>query len=163
MDQNVIVSIDGNPDHPVTQGAICNKVRHLNERVYHSDRLMYPMRRIGPKGTMEFERINWEEAYEEIVRRLRDAIADKGAETILPYSFYGNMGILNAEGMDRRFFHRLGASQLERTICNAAGSAGYRYTMGASAGIDPEDTIHSKYVLVWGAIWSRPICIRSCT
>ncbi|QJD86648.1 molybdopterin-containing oxidoreductase family protein [Cohnella herbarum] len=150
MEKGVIASIDGNPDHPVTQGAICNKVRHLKERVYHSDRLMHPMRRVGPKGTLEFERISWEEAYGEIVHRLKSAIADKGAETILPYSFYGNMGILNAEGMDRRFFHRLGASQLDRTICNAAGSAGYKYTMGAAAGIDPEDTVHSKYVLVWG-------------
>jgi anaerobic selenocysteine-containing dehydrogenase len=150
MENNVIVSIDGNPDHPVTQGAICNKVRNLNERVYHPDRLHFPMRRIGPKGTLEFERISWDEAYDEIINRLKTAIEEKGAETILPYSFYGNMGILNAEGMDRRFFHRLGASQLERTICNAAGSAGYRYTMGAAAGVDPEDTVHSKFVLVWG-------------
>ncbi|WP_256758645.1 molybdopterin-dependent oxidoreductase [Cohnella sp. WQ 127256] len=150
MENNTIVSIDGNPDHPVTQGAICNKVRNLNERVYHPDRLLHPLRRVGPKGTLEFERITWDEAYEEMTKRIKAAISDKGAETILPYSFYGNMGILNAEGMDRRFFHRLGASQLERTICNAAGSAGYNYTMGASAGIDPEDTIHSKYVLVWG-------------
>ncbi|RKP50071.1 molybdopterin oxidoreductase family protein [Cohnella endophytica] len=150
MEQGVIVSIDGNPDHPVTKGAICNKVRNLNERVYHPDRLLHPMRRVGPKGTQEFERISWEEAYSEIAKRLTDTIESKGAEAILPYSFYGNMGILNAEGMDRRFFHRLGSSQLERTICNAAGSAGYKYTMGASAGIDPEDTVHSKYVLVWG-------------
>ncbi len=150
IENNLIVSIDGNPDHPVTQGAICNKVRHLSERVYHPDRLLYPMRRTGPKGTLKFERISWNEAYEEITRRLKTAIEEKGAESILPYSFYGNMGILNAEGMDRRFFHRLGASQLERTICNATGSAGYRYTMGAAAGIDPEDTVHSKFVLVWG-------------
>ncbi|MFC4303252.1 molybdopterin-containing oxidoreductase family protein [Cohnella boryungensis] len=150
IDQGVIVSVDGNPDHPVTQGAICNKVRHLHERVYHPDRLLHPLRRIGPKGSQKFERISWEEAYEEIVGRMKRAIADKGAESILPYSFYGNMGILNAEGMDRRFFHRLGASQLERTICNGAGSAGYKYTMGASAGTDPETTVHTQYALVWG-------------
>ncbi|MFC5469349.1 molybdopterin-dependent oxidoreductase [Cohnella suwonensis] len=150
MEDGVIASIDGNPEHPVTKGAICNKVRHLNERVYHPDRIMYPMRRTGPKGTLEFERISWEEAYEEIVGKLKDTASRHGAEAILPYSFYGNMGILNAEGMDRRFFHRLGASQLERTICNGAGSAGYRYTMGASAGSDPEDTVHTKYALVWG-------------
>jgi len=150
MEQGVITAIDGNPEHPVTQGAICNKVRHLNERVYHPDRLQYPLRRVGSKGTLEFERITWDEAYEEITRRLKAQIAEKGAESILPYSFYGNMGVLNAEGMDRRFFHRLGASQLERTICNAAGSAGYHYTMGAAAGIDPEDTVHSKFVIVWG-------------
>lgn len=150
MENDKIVSINGNPDHPVTQGAICNKVRHLHERVYHPDRVLYPLRRTGPKGTHEFERITWDEAYSEIVFRLENAIAAKGAEAILPYSFYGNMGILNAEEMDRRFFHRLGASQLERTICNAAGAAGYRYTMGASAGTDPETTIHTKYALIWG-------------
>lgn len=145
-----IVSVNGDPEHPVTLGAICNKVRNLPDRVYHPDRLLYPMRRVGPKGTREFERIGWEEAYAEIVSRMQGTIRDYGAEAILPYSFYGNMGALNAEGMDRRFFHRLGASGLDRTICNAAGSAGYRYTMGGSYGIDPEDTVHSKFVLVWG-------------
>lgn len=145
-----IVSVDGNPDHPATQGAICNKVRHLPERVYHPDRVLYPMRRVGPKGTHEFERITWEEAYEEIASRMRRTIEEHGPEAILPYSFYGNMGVLNAEGMDRRFFHRLGSSQLDRTICSAAGSVGYQYTMGGSYGIDPEDTVHSRFVLVWG-------------
>ncbi|GAA3330456.1 hypothetical protein GCM10020331_083090 [Ectobacillus funiculus] len=68
----------------------------------------------------------------------------------MPYSFYGNMGVINTEGMDRRFFHRLGVSQLERSICNAAGSTGYVYTMGKSAGVDPEDTVHSKLIIIWG-------------
>jgi len=150
IDNGKITAIDGNPDHPATQGAICNKVRRLSERVYHPERLMHPLRRTGPKGSGQFARISWEEAYDEITARLRETIADSGAEAILPYSFYGNMGILNAEGMDRRFFHRLGASKLERTICNASGAEGYRYTMGASVGIDPEDTVHAKLVLVWG-------------
>ncbi|MFD0673747.1 molybdopterin-dependent oxidoreductase [Cohnella sp. GCM10027633] len=145
-----IVALSGNPEHPATQGAICNKVRHLPERVYHPDRVLYPMRRVGPKGTHEFERISWEEAYGEIVSRMRRTIDEYGPEAILPYSFYGNMGVLSAEGMDRRFFHRLGSSQLDRTICSAAGSTGYKYTMGGSYGIDPEDTVHSKFVLIWG-------------
>lgn len=150
IDNGRIVSVDGNPEHPATQGAICNKVRHIPERVYHPDRVLYPMRRVGPKGTHSFERISWEEAYEEIVSRMQRTIREHGAEAILPYSFYGNMGILSAEGMDRRFFHRLGSSQLDRTICSVAGSTGYRYTMGGSFGIDPEDTVHSKFVLIWG-------------
>ncbi|MFC5704291.1 molybdopterin-dependent oxidoreductase [Cohnella faecalis] len=148
-----ITAIDGDSEHPVTQGAICNKVRHLHERVYHPERLQYPMRRKAGagKGTLDgFERISWDEAYELMTARMRHTIREHGAEAILPYSFYGNMGILNAEGMDRRFFHRLGASRLDRAICNAAGSAGYRYTMGGSFGIDPEDTVHSKLILVWG-------------
>lgn len=145
-----VVSVTGDPDHPVTKGTICNKVRQLPDRVHHPERLLHPMRRVGPKGTFAFERISWDEAYAAIVSRMNDIVARHGAEAILPYSFYGNMGVLNAEGMDRRFFHRLGASLLDRTICNAAGSAGYSYTMGASAGIDPEDTVHTKLFLIWG-------------
>jgi anaerobic selenocysteine-containing dehydrogenase len=153
LENGRIIAVDGHPDHPVTKGAICNKVRHMPDRVNHPDRLMYPMRRIGPKGTNDreaFERISWDEAYEEIVSRIRASMAEWGPEAVMPYSFYGNMGLLNAEGMDRRFFHRLGATLLDRTICSAAGSTGYKYTMGAGAGIDPEDTVHAKLALIWG-------------
>ncbi|MDF2837876.1 MAG: molybdopterin oxidoreductase family protein, partial [Paenibacillus sp.] len=143
-------SVAGDPNHPVTKGAICNKVRQLPDRVHHPDRLLQPMRRTGPKGELQFEPISWDEAYDEIITRMKGLIRDYGAESILPYSFYGNMGVLNAEGMDRRFFHRLGASRLDRTICNAAGAAGYKYTMGGSVGVDPEDTVHAKLFLVWG-------------
>ncbi|RJE90232.1 molybdopterin oxidoreductase family protein [Paenibacillus sp. 1011MAR3C5] len=146
-----VTNVTGDPDHPVTRGAICNKVRQLPDRVHHPDRLLYPMRRTGPKGSHQFERISWEEAYDEITRRMTSIKDEFGAEAILPYSFYGNMGVLNAEGMDRRFFHRLGASKLDRTICNAAGSKGYSYTMGGSIGIDPEETVHTKLFLIWGA------------
>lgn len=150
VEDGKIERIAGHPDHPVTRGAICNKVRKFPERVYHKDRLLYPLRRTGPKGSLEFERISWTEAYEEIRRKFQFAIESYGAESILPYSFYGNMGVLNAEGMDRRFFHRLGASRLERAICNAAGAVGYTHTMSANAGVDPEDTIYSKLILIWG-------------
>ncbi|WP_152970616.1 molybdopterin-dependent oxidoreductase [Bacillus sp. FJAT-28004] len=150
FEEGKITKITGDSEHPVTQGAICNKVRQLNDRVYHPERLLYPLRRIGPKGEHSFKRISWEEAYEEIASRMKRIISEHGASAILPYSFYGNMGVLNAEGMDRRFFHRLGASQLDRAICNAAGSTGYAYTMGASKGIDPEDTVHTKLFLIWG-------------
>jgi len=150
LDGDRIVKVEGNEEHPVTRGAICNKVRHLPERVHHPDRLLYPMRRTGPKGDFSFERITWDEAYAEMAQRLRAVVRDYGAEAVLPYSFYGNMGVLNAEGMDRRFFHKLGASKLERTICNAAGAEGYRHTMGINAGVDPEDTVHAKLIVVWG-------------
>lgn len=145
-----VVSVTGDPDHPVTRGAICNKVRHLPDRVHHPERLLYPMRRTGPKGTFEFQRISWEEAYDEITAQITRISDTYGNDAILPYSFYGNMGVLNAEGMDRRFFHRLGASRLDRAICNAAGAAGYKYTMGGSIGIDPEETVHTKLFLIWG-------------
>jgi anaerobic selenocysteine-containing dehydrogenase len=145
-----IVRVTGNEDHPVTRGVICNKVRHFHERVYHPDRLLYPLRRVGQKGEGRFERISWEEAYAEIASRLRGIVERDGAERVLPYSFYGNMGVLNSEGMDRRFFNRLGASRLARTICNAAGAEGYRATMGAFAGVDPEESVHAKLIVLWG-------------
>lgn len=150
VEDGKIKRVTGHPDHPVTQGAICHKVRRFPERIYHKDRLLYPLRRIGSKGTLQFERISWSEAYGEMKHQFQSTIETHGAESILPYSFYGNMGVLNAEGMDRRFFHRLGASRLERTICNSAGAAGFTYTMGANAGTDPEDTIYSKLILIWG-------------
>jgi anaerobic selenocysteine-containing dehydrogenase len=145
-----IVKIQGDPNHPVTKGNICNKVRHMTERIYDLNRLRYPLKRTGPKGEGKFERISWSEAIQTITTKWKKLIDSSGPESILPYSFYGNMGNLSAEGMDRRFFNRLGASQLDRSICSAAGSQGYRYTMGGSFGIDPEDTIHSKLIIFWG-------------
>ncbi len=145
-----IVKIQGDPDHPVTKGNICNKVRHMTERIYDPKRLQYPLKRVGAKGEGKFERISWDEAIETIRLRWKDLIEKEGPESILPYSFYGNMGKLNSEGMDRRFFHRLGTSRLERTICSSAGSTGYKYTMGGSFGTDPEETIDTKLFIFWG-------------
>lgn len=145
-----IVKVQGDPDHPVTAGNICNKVRNMAERIYDEKRLTTPLKRIGMKSEAEFKPISWEEAIDTITSRWKQLIDEEGAESILPYSFYGNMGKLTAEGMDRRFFYRLGSSQLERTICSKAGSEGYKYTMGVSAGIDPEETIHTKLFIFWG-------------
>ncbi|KAA9028383.1 molybdopterin-containing oxidoreductase family protein [Niallia endozanthoxylica] len=145
-----IVKVEGDPNHPVTKGNICNKVRNMPARIHDENRLKYPMKRTGAKGEGLFERISWEEAIQTITSRWKELIDSDGPESILPYSFYGNMGNLTAEGMDRRFFHRLGATRLDRTICSAAGGVGYQYTMGGSYGIDPEDTIHSKLIIFWG-------------
>lgn len=145
-----ITKVEGDPSHPVTKGNICNKVRNMTERIYDESRLQYPMKRTGAKGAGLFERITWEEAIKTITSRWKELIHMDGPDSILPYSFYGNMGLLSAEGMDRRFFHRLGASRLDRTICNSASSVGYKYTMGGSFGIDPEDTIESKLIIFWG-------------
>jgi len=146
-----IVKIEGDPSHPVTQGAICNKVRHMAERLYDPRRLRHPLKRVGPKGEGRFERIGWDEAIAEIAARWQElAESAEGPETILPYSFYGNMGRIGTEGMGRRFFNRLGASVLIDSICSAAGSEGYRYTMGGSFGVDPEDTVHAKLIILWG-------------
>lgn len=145
-----IVKVTGNPDHPITQGAICNKVRNMTERVYHPERVLYPLRRVGRKGEGKFERISWDEALAEIADRYRKLIEEHGPESILPYSFYGNMGILSVDGMDRRFFNRLGSSQLQQGICNSAGSAGWKYTMGFGGGTSPEDTLKAKLIIIWG-------------
>ncbi|RZT21638.1 molybdopterin-containing oxidoreductase family protein [Fictibacillus sp. BK138] len=145
-----IIKVEGDPDHPVTKGFICNKVRNMTERIYDKKRLKYPMKRIGAKGEGEFVRISWEEAIHTITTRWKELLQNDSAESILPYSFYGNMGNLSAEGMDRRFFNRLGASQLDRSICNSAGAEGYKYTMGGSYGTDPEETIHTKLFIFWG-------------
>lgn len=145
-----IIKVQGDPDHPVTKGNICNKVRNMTARLYDPNRLKQPLKRIGPKGEGNFAPISWEEAIDTITSKWKDLIKMHGPESILPYSFYGNMGNLSAEGMDRRFFHKLGASMLERSICNAAGSVGYSYTMGGSFGIDPEETIHTKLFIMWG-------------
>lgn len=145
-----IVKVEGDPNHPVTKGNICNKVRNMTERIYDENRLKYPMKRTGAKGEGKFEQISWEEALQTITTRWKSLIQADGPESILPYSFYGNMGNLTAEGMDRRFFHYLGASRLDRTICTAASKMGYNYSMGGGFGIDPEDTIHSKLIIFWG-------------
>ncbi|WP_025693265.1 molybdopterin-containing oxidoreductase family protein [Paenibacillus zanthoxyli] len=145
-----IVKVEGNPEHPVTRGAICNKVRNMAQRVHHPDRLTTPLRRTGRKGEGAFEPIGWDEAIAEITGKFRNLSEEYGPESILPYSFYGNMGVLSVEGMDRRFFNALGASRLEQTICNSAGSAGWKYTMGFNGGTSPEDTVNADLIIVWG-------------
>lgn len=145
-----ITKIEGDPEHPVTKGAICNKVRHMGERIYDDKRLQSPLKRVGRKGEGQFEPITWKEAIDTIATKWKEIISYTGAESILPYSFYGNMGRINSEGMDRRFFNHLGASQLDRTICSVAGSKGYRYTMGGSYGTDPEEMTDTKLFIMWG-------------
>ncbi|HWR51841.1 MAG TPA: molybdopterin-dependent oxidoreductase, partial [Bryobacteraceae bacterium] len=141
----------GNPDHPVTRGFLCGKVAQYLDRVYHPDRLLYPQRRTGAKGEGRFERISWDDALDEIAARLTAATAEHGPESVLPYSYAGTMGLLNGSGMDRRFFHRLGASRLDRTICSAAGSAGLAASLGFRFGTDPEQFRKAKLIIAWGA------------
>lgn len=141
----------GNPDHPVTRGFLCAKVTKYLDREYSRDRLLYPMRRAGKKGSGEFTRITWDEALATIAERFTHISNEWGPEAILPYSYAGSMGLLNANGMDRRFFHRIGASRLDRTICASAGSAGLMATQGLRYGVDPTDFVHSRFILAWGA------------
>src|SRR5258706_1364407 len=141
----------GNPDHPVTRGFLCGKVARYLDRQYSPDRLLYPLKRIGAKGEGRFERISWDEALDTIAAKLGQVAREFGSEAILPYSYAGTMGLLNGSGMDRRFFHRLGASRLDRTICSSTGGAALTATLGLRYGTEPEQFIHSKLILAWAS------------
>ncbi len=158
------VEIRGAPDHPTTQGTLCTKVARYLDRTYSPDRLLHPMRRAGRKGDGRFKRISWDAALDEIADRFA-AIAESadGPQAILPYSYAGNMGRLQYASMDRRFFHRLGASLLDRTICATAGKAGWSAVIGAAVGMDFEEFERSRLIVIWGSnpvtsnlhLWTR--------
>ena len=154
------VKVAGDPEHPVTRGFLCGKVARYLDRVYAPDRLLYPMRRRAgvPKGPLApgqeleaFERVSWDEALDAIATRLAAVASEHGPESILPYSYAGTIGQLGYGSMDRRFFHRLGASQLDRTICAAAGGAALTSVYGVKLGTAPEDFAHAGLVIAWGA------------
>jgi len=143
--------IAGDPDHPFTNGFLCAKVNRYLERTYHRDRLLYPLRRVGKKGSGSFVRISWDDAIGEIADRLSAiATSPDGPQAILPYSYAGTMGLVQGASMDRRFFHLLGASKLDRTICSMPGTVGMRMTVGANIGADGEGLPQSDLVLLWG-------------
>jgi anaerobic selenocysteine-containing dehydrogenase len=153
VENGVAVKIEGAPDHPTTQGVLCTKVARYLERTYSPDRLLYPMQRVGKKGEGKFTRISWDDALATITSKLQE-IARDDPQAILPYSYCGTMGYVQSSSMDRRFFHRLGASLLDRTICSTAGGVGYKATIGASIGTDMEQFQNAKLILIWG---SNPI------
>ncbi len=164
------VSLSGNPDHTFTRGALCGKMNHYLDLVYSNDRLTTPLRRTGPKGSGQFEPISWEIALNTIAAKFQEiAHSPHGPQAILPYSYYGTMGKLQASSLDRRFFHRLGASKLDRTICASAGSQGYEYTVGQGRfGADPLAASGCKLILNWGSntvqtnahLWSQMVRAR---
>ena len=151
------VKIQGDPTHPITRGFLCAKVAKYLDRVYSPDRVLYPMRRKpgaakGPgSGPGSFERVSWDAALDQVVERLRDVSGRFGPEAILPYSYGGTLGVLNNASMDMRFFHRLGASQLNRTICATAGGDALITVLGKKLGTEPEQFRHSRTIIAWGA------------
>ena len=146
------VRLRGNPDHPFTRGALCVKVNRYLEQVKAADRILYPMRRVGPKGAGRFERITWDEALEEIATRLRSIIDEYGGEAIWPYQGTGTLGCIQGEGgvAGRRFWNVLGASRHDLNICSRAGRLGLTYTNGTGGGMDPEMFAWSKLIILWG-------------
>jgi anaerobic selenocysteine-containing dehydrogenase len=158
------IAIRGAPDHPPTGGTLCTKVARYLERTYSKERVLQPMRRMGKKGEGRFERISWDEALDTIAARFAAiAASPDGPQAIVPYSYAGTMGLLQYGSMDRRFFHRLGASLLDRTICASAGKAGWVATIGATLGTDVEQFVDSRLILIWGSnpvtsnlhLWTR--------
>ncbi len=151
VDAGRVTRMAGDPDHAITQGFLCFKVNRYLERLYHPERLLYPLRRVGPKGAGRFVRASWDDALADIGQRLNALRARWGGEAILPYSFAGNMGLLASESLDRRFFAALGASRLDRTICTASAGATARWMFGQSLGPDPETLPDARLILLWGA------------
>jgi anaerobic selenocysteine-containing dehydrogenase len=149
---SLAVDLRGDKKHPFTRGFLCQKVSRYLERVYHPDRVKYPQKRVGRKGQGKFERISWDEAIATIATRFREVAASPdGPQAILPYSYAGTMGKLQGSSLDRRFFHRLGASLLDRTICATAGAAGCDITLGTRAAIDPDTVVHARTIINWGS------------
>jgi anaerobic selenocysteine-containing dehydrogenase len=146
----IATKVTGSAAHAPTAGVLCTKVARYTERTYHPDRLLHPMRRIGKKGEGRFERISWEEAIAAIAKRLKP-LAAEDPEQILPYSYAGTMGLVQGESMSMRFFHKLGASFLDRTICASAGTVGHEITLGSRIGVDVELADEAKLIIFWGS------------
>ena len=146
----VATKVSGNPAHAHTGGVLCAKVSKYTERTYHADRVLQPMKRVGPKGSGQFQPVSWDEALSDIAAKLH-AIAQRNPEAILPYSYAGTMGFVQGESMDRRFFHQLGASLLDRTICASAGSEALMHTYGGKLGMRVQFFAESQLILIWGS------------
>jgi anaerobic selenocysteine-containing dehydrogenase len=143
------VGVRGDPDHPFTRGGLCVKVNNYPDKVYSPDRLLHPMRRTGPKGSGRFERITWDAALDEIATRFRATIDAHGPESVMPVSYLGTQGILNGLNVGDPFFNRMGATVSERTYCDSGACTAYTMTVGATAGVDPESLVHSRYIVIW--------------
>ena len=149
VQDNKLIGVKGNPDHPMTRGGLCVKLNDYEKRHYHPDRLLYPMKRIGPKGTKQFERISWDEALDTITTKWQSIIKEFGAQAIMPNSYLGNQGLVHGLNGGDAFFARLGATVTERTFCGEGSCTAWLLTIGPTAGVDPESFIHSKFIIIW--------------
>ena len=150
VEGGVATKVQGNPAHPQTDGVLCNKVSRYAERTYHPDRLLSPLKRSGPKGSGQFEPVSWDDALADIAVKLKP-IAARSPEAIVPYSYAGTMGLVQGEAMASRFFNRLGASLLDRTICSSAGGEGMTQTLGGKVGMRVEFFAEAKLIIIWGS------------
>ncbi len=150
VQDGVAMRVVGDPEHPPTHGALCTKVSRYTERTYNAERVRTPLKRVGKKGEGRFEPVGWGEALDDIAARLK-AIAARDPQAVLPYSYAGTMGLVQGEGMAARFFHKLGASLLDRTICSSAGGSALTATYGAAVGMHTEFFAESRLILIWGS------------
>jgi len=151
VENGVATGVRGDPEHPFTRGGLCVKVNNYQDKVYGPDRVLHPLRRTGPKGSGRFEEVTWDEALDTIAARFRETIAEHGPETVMPVSYLGTQGILNGLSVGDAFFHRLGATITERTYCDSGACTAYAATVGATAGVDPESLVHSRYIVIWAS------------
>ncbi|MCK5478722.1 MAG: molybdopterin oxidoreductase family protein [Methylococcales bacterium] len=149
VEDGKLVGVKGNPDHPMTRGGLCVKLKDYEKRHYHPDRVLYPLRRTGPKGSGQFKRISWDEALDEITYRWKAIIEEYGPQAILPNSYLGNQGLVHGLNGGDAFFNRMGATVCERTFCGEGSCTAWLLTVGPTAGVDPESFIHSKYIVIW--------------
>lgn len=150
VENGKLISVKGNAEHPMTRGGLCVKLKDYEQRHYHPDRLLHPMRRVGPKGSGQFERISWDEALDEITSRWQTIIEEHGPQAIIPYSYLGNQGLVHGLNGADAFFNKMGATVCERTFCGEGSCTAWLLTVGPTAGVDPESFIHSKYIVLWG-------------
>ena len=150
VEGGIATKVQGNPDHPQTGGVLCNKVSRYTERTYHLERLLTPLKRSGPKGSGQFEAVSWDAALKDIAGKLK-TIAARQPEAITPYSYAGTMGLVQGEAMAGRFFNRLGASLLDRTICASAGAEGLSQTLGGKVGMRVEFFAEARLIIIWGS------------
>ena len=149
VEDGKLTGVRGNPDHPMTRGGLCVKLKDYEKRHYHPDRLLYPMRRTGPKGSKTFERITWDEALDEITDKWKAIIEEYGPQSIMPYSYLGNQGLVHGLNGGDAFFNKMGATVCERTFCGEGSCTAWLTTVGPTAGLDVESYVHSKYIVLW--------------
>ena len=149
IEDGKVIGVRGNKDHPMTRGGLCVKLKDYEKRHYHPDRLLYPMRRTGPKGSKQFERISWDEALDEITTKWKAIIEEYGPQAIIPYSYLGHQGLVHGLNGGDAFFNRMGATVCERTFCGEGSCTAWLMTVGPTAGVDPESYVHSKYIVIW--------------
>ncbi len=149
VEDGKLTGVKGNPEHSMTRGGLCVKLKDYEKRHYHSDRLLYPMRRTGPKGSKQFERISWDEALDEITDKWKAIIDEYGPQAIMPYSYLGHQGLVHGLNGGDAFFNKMGATVCERTFCGEGSCTAWLTTVGPTAGLDVESYIHSKYIVLW--------------